>query len=166
MSSVIIVGSARKDGNTKKICNYIHEIADAYIYDLNDFNIAYYSYDHNNKEDDFLSLIEKTLEYDTIIFATPVYWYSMSAQLKTFLDRFTDLLKIRKDLGRQLKGKNMQVICCSSDEEEYPEFWKPFQRTASYLDMQYLGHAHTWIEEDTLPIEVKNRLNILFGLGK
>jgi len=82
----------------------------------------------------------------------------MSAQMKTFLDRFSDLLKLRKDLGRKLRGINMKVICCSSDEEEYPEFWKPFQRSSEYLGMNYLGHAHTWLEEGQIPDDVKNRL--------
>ncbi|MFT5166446.1 MAG: multimeric flavodoxin WrbA [Saprospiraceae bacterium] len=162
-TSVLINGSARGDGNTKMICKYVSQISSAPIFDLNDFNIGYYTYDHSNSSDDFFPLMEKIITFDTLVFATPVYWYSMSAQMKTFLDRFTDLLKIKKDLGRQLRGKNMKVICCSSGEEEYPEFWKPFERSAEYLGMQYLGHSHTWIEPDEIPLEVKNRLKDLFG---
>ena len=86
----------------------------------------------------------------------------MSAQMKTFFDRFTDLLKVKKDLGRQLKGKNMKVVCCSSNAEEYPSFWKPFELSAEYLGMQYQGNAHTWIENDAIPDKVKNRLKELF----
>ena len=54
------------------------------------------------------------VQYEQIIFATPIYWYAMSAQLKTFFDRMTDLLTIHKPLGRQLrKGKKMFLIACS-----------------------------------------------------
>ena len=136
------------------------EHAKSEFIDLNNYEISYFDYEHLNQEDDFLPLIEKILKYQTIIFATPVYWYSMSAILKT-IDRFSDLLKIRKDLGRQLRGKNMMVIAMSSDDTEYPEFWMPFQRTAAYLGMEYLGHSHTWIEKGHLPDRVKQDL---FGL--
>lgn len=158
MNSVIILGSSRSDGNTKIICNYLVKDTEFPLFDLNDYEIGYYDYNGNNSHDDFLPLFEKLITFDTLIFATPVYWYSMSAQMKTFLDRFTDLLKIRKDLGRKLRGKNMKVICCSSGDEEYPEFWKPFQRSSEYLGMNYLGHAHTWIEKEEVPTIVKNRL--------
>jgi len=164
MSSVIILGSARSDGNTKKICDFISTLNKAPVIDLNDYKIAYYDYehDHENKEDDYFTLMEKVLGFDTLIFATPVYWYTMSAPMKTFFDRITDLLKIRKDLGRQLRGKNMKVICCSSDQEEFPEFWKPFERSAEYLGMHYQGAVHTWIEEDEVSDLVKDRLKDCF----
>jgi len=160
MSSVLILGSARSNGNTRKVCDHIQKVYSIPLVDLNDFDIGYYSYEEE-QEDDFFQVIEQLLEFDTFIFATPVYWYTMSAQLKTFLDRFTDLLKIRKDLGRKLRTKQMKVICCSSDQEEYPEFWSPFSRSAEYLGMEYQGHAHTWIEAKEIPQVVKNRLKQL-----
>lgn len=165
MSAIIILGSARSDGNTRQVCDFLFQAKQTPILDLNEFQLAYYSYSHDH-EDDFFSIMEKALAYDTLIFATPVYWYSMSAQLKTFLDRFTDLLKVRKDLGRRLRGKNMKVICCSSNDEEYPEFWSPFIRSAEYLGMHYQGHVHTWIEANEIPTIVKNRLMQGFEWGK
>lgn len=39
------------------------------------------------KKDDMESIIGKLLESDIIVLATPVYFYSMSAQMKTFIDR-------------------------------------------------------------------------------
>jgi multimeric flavodoxin WrbA len=47
---------------------------------------------------------------------TPVYWYTMSGIMKVFFDRFSDLLRIEKDLGRKLRGKSMAVISCGADE--------------------------------------------------
>ena len=85
----------------------------------------------------------------------------MSATLKTFIDRISDLLKIRKELGRQLRGKKMMVIACSSDESEYPSFWEPFKLTAEYLGMDYLGHTHTWVSSGSLPISVKQSIDEL-----
>ncbi|USC68966.1 flavodoxin family protein, partial [Staphylococcus aureus] len=40
--------------------------------------------------DDYEQLLIKVLESDIIIFSTPLYWYSMSASLKLFIDRWTE----------------------------------------------------------------------------
>lgn len=41
--------------------------------------------------DDINSLLEKIRKSDVIAFATPIYYYSISGQLKTFLDRMNPL---------------------------------------------------------------------------
>lgn len=82
-------------------------------------------------------------KYDTLILATPVYWYSMSGIMKVFFDRITDLLTIEKELGRKLRGKRMAVISCSIGDNLGEHFWLPFSETAKYLGMEYLGNAHT-----------------------
>lgn len=39
------------------------------------------------QKDDMSSLLEKMVQADVIVLATPVYFYSMDGQLKTFIDR-------------------------------------------------------------------------------
>ena len=41
-------------------------------------------------DDDFLGVAEAMVDAEAILFATPVYWYSMSGRLKRFFDRLTD----------------------------------------------------------------------------
>ncbi len=156
---VFILGSSRSFGDTRKIIDSIMPSLNADLIDLNDNQISYYDYEHRNKDDDFIGLIHQILNYNTIVFATPVYWYSMSAILKTFIDRLSDLLTIEKDLGRQLRGKSMLLLYCSSDNEDYPEFYMPFKRTAEYLGMHYKGHINTWVENDKITIEVQGHIN-------
>ena len=151
--NAIILGSARSDGNTRKIVQHLLTHLPATVFDLHDYQIAPYNYDHQYPPgDNYITLIEELLPHQHLIVATPIYWYAMSASMKTFFDRITDLLKVRKDLGRQLNGKSLGVLACSSNQEEYPEFWIPFQRSADYLDMKYLGHVHTWIENGEVPL--------------
>ena len=51
------------------------------------------------QNDDMASLIEKVLSSDVIVFATPVYFYTMSAQMKVFIDRLTPIYeKVRADI--------------------------------------------------------------------
>lgn len=60
----------------------------------------------NSRNADYLNLMKQILDkYETLILATPVYWYSMSGIMKVFFDRLTDLLTIEKEFGRKLRGK-------------------------------------------------------------
>lgn len=140
---VIIVGSSRKQGNTTKIIGVIAKHNDVDIINLSDYQFSYYDYESKNREDDFLPLMKKLLSnYDTFIFATPIYWYSMSGIMKVFFDRFSDLLRIEKPTGRQLRGKEFAVISNSHDDEIDYDFYIPFRKSAEYLGMKYIGNKH------------------------
>jgi multimeric flavodoxin WrbA len=147
-TSVIILGSSRSNGNTRIIVDEMRRTNPSIdLIDLNDYNISYYDYKFNNSDDDFLELFKTILNYNTLIFATPIYWYTMSAQMKTFFDRISDVLKgDEKMYGRQLKGKRLAVISCGSDQEISDGFIMPFEQSANYLNMEYVGHLHTWLE--------------------
>jgi len=163
--TVVIIGSSRSNGNTRTIVDELVSLSpDIDIVDLNNYNIGYYHYDFKNKNDDFLDLFLKILEYDTIIFATPIYWYTMSAQIKTFLDRISDVLHgDKKVYGRKLRGKNLATISCGSDNEIFDGFTMPFVQTANYLGMNYLGHVHTWLDQDIIPSDfVRKKIKELF----
>ena len=141
---VIIIGSSRSDGETKKLTDIIMRVSSFDKIDLNDFNISYYDYEHKNANDDYLNLMKTLInKYDTFLFATPVYWYSMSGIMKVFFDRFTDLLDDQKELGRQLRSKKMAVITSSTGDNLDDNFWYPFIETANYLGMKYVGNLHT-----------------------
>lgn len=140
---VIILGSSRKNGNTTRIVDEIAKEYNIDVVNLSDYNISYYDYESKNKEDDFLPLIKRIIEnHDTFIFATPIYWYNMSGIMKVFFDRFSDLIRIEKETGRKLRGKKIGVISNSHDNEIEESFYIPFKKTADYLGMEYLGHAH------------------------
>lgn len=143
MRAVLITGSARKDGNTLHMANALAAKTGWHVINLSDYLISPYDYDHNNTGDDFLPLMQTiTAQYDTLIFATPVYWYAMSGTMKTFFDRLTDLVTIEKDLGRQLRGKKMAVISNSEGDNLGNDFWLPFIATANYLGMRYTANMH------------------------
>lgn len=142
--TVIISGSARKNGDTQKMIDSLTDISGWDVIYLMDYTIAHYDYNHENRTDDYLSLIHHlSNRYKTFVFATPVYWYAMSGIMKVFFDRLTDLLTIEKDLGRSLRGKAMAVISCSNGSNLGNKFWLPFSESAVYLGMHYLGNLHT-----------------------
>ncbi len=142
MQTVIILGSSRRDGETKKVIDELVAMTRWDVIDLNDYNFSYYDYNHNNIDDDYIKLMRKVLDYDLLIFATPVYWYAMSGIMKVFFDRITDLLDIEKELGRKLRTKSMAVLSCSLGNHLDDQFWLPFRETAVYLGMKYVGDLH------------------------
>ena len=157
--TVIIQASSRSDGDTSKIVNYIRSTTDYDVIDLNTKNIAHYDYQYKNQADDFVNLITDIVDnYDTIIFATPVYWYTMSGILKVFFDRISDVLRIHKDTGRKLRGKNMAMISTSNHDDLKLGFSMPFVESAKYLGMNYLGDIHTYIEEGKINEAVAMRI--------
>lgn len=156
--TVIILGSSNSHGDTRKIVEAVRNVVPADLIDLNELDIGYFDYEFKNQHDDFFPTVEKILAYKNIIFASPVYWYSMSAIMKTFFDRLSDLLQIRKPLGRRLRGKKMWVISSSSNSEVYPSFFKAFELSAEYLGMEYGGNLWGWVNENKLPEELEDEL--------
>ena len=111
---LVINGSARSNSNTLLAIKKLSPFSDYNVVNLYDYSLDYYAYDQNPSED-FLKVIQKMMEADEVIFATPVYWYAMSGRMKNFFDLFTKLITVRKDLGRNLKGKNIYLIAQGSD---------------------------------------------------
>ncbi len=131
------------------------------LVDLNQREINYFDYDFKN-EDDFEVIFKNMVQnYQTIVLATPVYWYTMSGIMKVFLDRISDYLYKEKDFGRMLRGKEMAMISCSNDDDRVDEFSLPFSRSATYLGMEYLGDIHAWVNNKELSLEVKEKIDAL-----
>lgn len=135
---IIILGSSRSFGNTRKAVMEIMGGNASVLVDLQTLNIKPYDYEYHNKDDDFMPLMARIVEHDIIVLATPVYWYTMSATMKIFIDRISDLLDLRKDIGRKLKGKKLFVI--ASFSTSLPNgFEEVFAQTCEYLGIYYLG---------------------------
>ena len=138
MKSLVILGTARDDSNTMKAILAFCPFKDYELIDLRKYKISHYRYDPSgNENDDFLKIAMKMQVADNIIFATPVYWYSMSGILKIFFDRLTDLLSTHKHIGKSLKGKSTFLISTGTDPTLPEGFETPFKRTSEYFDMQY-----------------------------
>ena len=156
---IIIFGSSRSHGNTRKIIEEITRGGFFPFIDLSDFVIKPFDYEYRNKDDDFIPLMEKIVHYDTMIIATPVYWYQMSTQHKIFFDRFSDLLELRKDLGGKLRGKNLFVI--SSFQSSYPRgFEETWQQICGYLGMKYLGTSFVYSGTEDIQLVKNNAMHI------
>ncbi len=141
-SSIIgFLGSSRADGNTAALANAVFsELDSAVLVDLSERMIGPYSYENAHAADDFIPLAGAMAKADAIVFASPVYWYSMSAQMKAFFDRLTDLTKGEmKPVGKSLAGKTMYAIATGGSPDAPSSFVQPFADTAGYFNMRWGG---------------------------
>jgi len=159
---VIIEGSHRADGHTGLIAQ---ELADqlpaSKVISLRDYDIGHYTYDHQHIEDDFLPLLRRVARYNCIVMVTPIYWYTMSGRMKVFFDRLTDSMQVDKALGRSLAGKKLAAVSCGSEDIVPSGFFEPFELTAGYLNMKYIGHCHTWMVDSKMNTVSTQRLAAL-----
>lgn len=63
------------------------------------------------QKDDMKALLEKMVQADVVVLATPVYFYSMNGQLKTFIDRTVPRYE-------EISGKDFYFILTAADTEK------------------------------------------------
>ncbi|MFT6992079.1 MAG: multimeric flavodoxin WrbA, partial [Paraglaciecola sp.] len=136
-NAITLFSSARRNGNTGTLIDFVADKSEMLVIDLDQFNISPFDYEHKNKDDDFLPLMEKVLNHQHIIFSSPVYWYSVTPAMKAFLDRISDLLIFPEllDMGRQLRGKTGHIVTTSVSNGLSPLFRGVFETTFNYLGM-------------------------------
>ena len=148
MLPLVILGSARKQGDTLRLVNALYKPEEIELLDLLDYRVSLYQYALTYPPDDqFLQIAEKLLRHQEIVLATPVYWYAMSGLMKVFFDRLTNLTDSHKNMGKQLKGRTVKVIAVGTDPELPPGFEIPFQLTAAYFGMNYGGAVYKPVKE-------------------
>jgi multimeric flavodoxin WrbA len=67
-------------------------------------------------KDDMQVLYPKLAQADAIIIASPIYWFTMSAQTKLFIDRWYGL---ESPQGNALKGKQFGILLTYGDIDAY-----------------------------------------------
>jgi NAD(P)H-dependent FMN reductase len=149
-SPLVLMASSRSGGNTARLSHAMFEDERVEFVDLATRSIGYYDYGGSHADDDFLALAERIVEAPLWVIATPLYWYTMSAQAKTLIDRMTDLLTVRKDVGRRLRGTRLAVAVSGTDPALPPAFDEPFRLTAAYLGVRYLGSHYARFVDDRL----------------
>ncbi|WP_081892346.1 NAD(P)H-dependent oxidoreductase [Verrucomicrobium sp. BvORR106] len=154
--ALAILGSARSEGNTARALQRLFESLPCEVVDLNQVRIAPFSYSQQYSDDDFIGIIEQMVEAPLIVFATPVYWYSYSAPMKQFIDRFTDLLYSRKDLGRRLRGRKVAFLTTGYAPRPNEVIQAAFGSFCDYLGLEQVGMVYAQegtVFYDEVPVE-------------
>jgi len=101
MKVVVICSSPRRNGNSEVLANRFikgaqdagHEVEKIVLsqYKMKPCLACEYCRKNNNvciQQDDANKVIDKVIKADVFVFASPIYFYSLSAQLKILIDRF------------------------------------------------------------------------------
>lgn len=123
---VVITGSPRKNGNSFAMTDAFIKAAEAKGHSITRFDAAfmktggchacetcYKTGKPCSFDDDFNTIAPAILEADAIVFTTPVYWYSIPAQIKGVIDRIYSLVVGGKDIA----GKECALITCCEEED-------------------------------------------------
>ena len=121
---LILSGSPRKGGNSDILCDQFAQGAQEAGNEVEKIRVAakkvapcsacYYCRDHGGEcahKDDMAEILQKMIDADVLVLASPVYFYSIDAQLKAVIDR-----TVARWL--EVKKKELYYIVTMADEEK------------------------------------------------
>lgn len=132
MKTLVLKASPHKDGNTATLADRFTDglrdagQTDVTSFHLNDLDIRPCQgcngcfqppYSGCVLDDDFMTIYPVFREADLIIFAAPVYWWHLCAQMKTFVDRMHPMLTFDRD--HCLPTKDLVLITAYLAEDPY-----------------------------------------------
>lgn len=132
MKTLVLKASPKKDGNTATMADQFSAgLRDAGYDDIAEFHLndltihpcqacnrcLQQPYSGCVLDDDFMTIYPKFRDADLIVFAAPIYWWHLCAQMKTFIDRMHPMLTFERD--HCLPGKNLVLITAYLAEDPY-----------------------------------------------
>ncbi len=123
MQATVIKSSPNKKGNTATLANHLVRglrengvnVSEFYLGDMNiqfcrGCNACFESPEPDCViQDDMHQIYEAYMNSDIVIYATPIWWWHMNAQMKTIIDRHHALL-YKNEYAKNLKGKKMVLV--------------------------------------------------------
>ncbi|TWT13079.1 flavodoxin family protein [Reyranella sp. CPCC 100927] len=162
MKALVLCSSPRQQGNSARLARAVatglaasgHDTETVYLADavtgfIRDCRTCRRADGTCSIDDGHASLfLDRFLDADGVVVATPVYWYSMSAQLKAFFDRMSCYLFAAypgaDSVMRRMKGKRIGLVL--SSEEAYPTLSagviQPIQEYVRYTHGTFVGVVH------------------------
>ena len=147
MNIVCLLGSPREKGNSATIANRFCNTADGLGAEVKTFTLNNLQYrgcqgcmacktklDRCALSDDLTQVLEAVRETDVLVLASPVYFWDISSQLKTFIDRTYSYLvpdfKTNPRKSRLAPGKKVVFILSQNnpDRSSFSDIVTKFQR--------------------------------------
>jgi multimeric flavodoxin WrbA len=151
MKIVGFIGSPRKRGNTTTIVNEVlrgaqEAGAETKVFNLNQLSIrgcqgCYKCQTPEGKcvqKDDMAPLYDEIYSADAVVIGTPIYWFQVTGQTKTFIDRLLAFLYLKDgqpgNFRNKLKGKKT-VTVFSQGQPDTSLFASNFDLTEGVLSI-------------------------------
>ena len=104
---------------------------------------------------DLKILLDETLAATDLVFVSPVYWFSVPALLKNYLDHWSGWMRVPGlSFKEQMAGKRLWVISTSGNRERAQPMFDSYRLCAEFLGLQAMpplwgkGGAPDAIEAD------------------
>ncbi|MDD5116538.1 MAG: flavodoxin family protein [Candidatus Omnitrophica bacterium] len=157
MNKVLILnGSPKKNGNTAKLVAWFSEEARAKGASVRIIRAASLTFKANGCsscracqksaryecviDDDVKGVLKEMQKADVIVFATPLYFYGPSAQLKLIIDRMFSLYKWDNKTNTftsPMRGKTMGLILSAYEDIGLKIVEDSFKLIADYSEMKF-----------------------------
>lgn len=149
MRITVLVGSVRKGGNTEMLADALIEGiraagGDATKYTLRGKKIApclncdyCHTHDHCAVADDMAEVYALMQRTDVLVFASPVYFYTMSAQLKALIDRFYN--PVRGTFP--IRATALLGVCADDTQRAFDPMRQTFAAIEEFLGWKRIGEV-------------------------
>ena len=182
MQVITLLGSAKKKGNTATVLGWIEE-------ELKTMGHTAERIYLNNKsiggclgcakcrenpdeiacvqKDDAIDIMEQMISADAVLFASPIYFWGFSAQMKALIDRGYSLVTNYHKPGHTslMKGKRIGLLVTGADafEDNAEGMFTAFDRIVDFLLARKSGELYVGgcTTPDRLPEESRNQASKL-----
>lgn len=171
MKITTLLGSAKKKGNTATVLGWVNNELESLGHDVEEIYL-------NNKsiggclgcakcreypdeiacvqKDDAINIMEKMIASDAVLYASPIYFWGFSAQLKALIDRGYSLVTNYHKPGHTslMKGKRLGLLVTGADgyENNVEGMFTAFDRIVGFLLAQKT--AELYVGECSLPAQI------------
>ena len=174
---VILNGSPRKNGNTSALVQAFTEGAQSAGHTVTDFFLDKMDIHgckgcfggHSSREcpcvqrDDMAQIYPAVKDSDVVVLATPLYYWNMSGQLRTAVDR---LFALEEGDGNLLRGHNRaSALLMAAEGHGFEDVLLYYNHLMGHLNWKNLGHVLAGGNGDVGDIEGKSELQQAYNLG-
>ncbi len=174
---VVLNGSPRKNGNTSALVQAFTEGAQSAGHTVTEFFLDKMDIHgckgcfggHSSREcpcvqwDDMAQIYPAVKESDVVVLATPLYYWNMSGQLRTAVDR---LFALEEGDGNLLRGHNRaSALLMAAEGHGFEDVLLYYNHLMGHLNWKNLGHVLAGGNGDVGDIEGKPELQQAYNLG-
>lgn len=175
---VILNGSPRRNGNTSALVQKFTEGAESVGNTVTEFFLSKMDIHfckgcfggHSSREcpcvqkDDMAQIYPAVRECDVVVLATPLYYWNMSGQLRTAIDR---LFALEEGDGNLLRGHDRAgVLLMAAEGNGFEDVLTYYDHLTKHLEWKNLGHVLAGGNGDVGDILGKPELEQAYELGK
>lgn len=175
---VILNGSPRRKGNTSALCNAFargaeesgNKVTELFLNGMNIRGCLGCFGGHSERDcpcvqkDDMAKIYPAVKDCDIVVLASPLYYWNMSGQLRTCVDR---LFALEEGDGNLLRGNNRScALLMAAEGSGFEDVLAYYNHLAEHLRWKNIGYVLAGGNCDIGDIEGKAELQKAYELGK